>query len=1056
MEAWFFRNPRGFALAILVVLAMGWSAWLTIGRQEDPTITNLFGTVLAPYPGAEPARVEGLVTEKIEAELRSVAAIAEIASVSRTGLSVITVELVETLPKDAIEDAWNEVRRALDDAADLLPADAGTPRLETDASGTFTAITALSQRPGDPADPALLARMAADLADRLRLLPGTETVEVFGAAAEEILVEVDPAALAALGLDAAAVSARIAAADAKVRAGRLQAGPTELLIEVSGAIGDLERIRAIPLAADAGGALVRLGDIARVRRAPLDPPASLAHVDGRPAVLVAARAEPDLRIDRWAARLRGAADEAAAELPAGVELRLIFDQSRYTAERFAELGRNIALGVGLVAAVLLVTLGWRAAVVVATTLPLAGLISLFAMQQAGISLHQMSVTGMIVALGLLVDAAIVTTDAIQRRIAAGVARAEAVARSVRGLTVPLAASTLTTVLAFAPMALLPGAIGDFVGSIAKSVIIMLTASLLLALTLTPALAGWILPAPGDHPARWWRDGIAAPRLARGFARSIEASLANPGLSILVALALPVTGFLAFPTLTAQFFPGADRDQFHVQITLAGSPSIHVTDRVAAEADAILRGTEGVTGVAWVVGESAPGFYYNMIQDQDGNPAFAEALVTTASPAATRRLMPALQARLDADLPAAQALVRELVQGPPVGAPVEIRFVGRDLETLRALGDRTRALMAEVPGITHSRASLAGGAPKLVLELDEDRVALAGLDLGAVAGQLTAGLDGALGGSLVEGTTESPVRVRLDAAARAAAGGLAGLDVLLPGAPGAAAAGAYPAVPLTALGTLTLAPQESPIHRLDGERINLVQAFTATDVLPEEALGDLAARLAAEPDFLPPGVRLEIGGDADARSDTVDALLATIGLVVVLTLATLVLGFGSFRLTLIALLVCVLASGLSFLALAVFRYPFGIQALIGVIGSIGVSINAAIIVLTALMRDAAARAGDRAAMRDVVTASARHIVSTTVTTFGGFLPLILAGGGFWPPFAMAVAGGVLLSAVVSFYFTPPMFALLMRPRRPRRSADTERSAPPVNCGGVTGRGGGAMA
>jgi multidrug efflux pump subunit AcrB len=210
-------------------------------------------------------------------------------------------------------------------------------------------------------------------------------------------------------------------------------------------------------------------------------------------------------------------------------------------------------------------------------------------------------------------------------------------------------------------------------------------------------------------------------------------------------------------------------------------------------------------------------------------------------------------------------------------------------------------------------------------------------------------------------------------------------------------------------------------------VNLVQAFVATGVLPEEALGALRARLAAEADFPPAGVRLEFGGDADARADTVNNLLATLAMVVVLTLATLVLSFGSFRLTAITLVVAVLSMGLAILALAVLRYPFGINALIGVVGSIGVSINAAIIVLSALDADPRARAGDLAAMRDIVVGSSRHIVSTTVTTVGGFLPLILAGGGFWPPFAAAVAGGVALSTVVSFFFAPPMFALLARGR-----------------------------
>jgi multidrug efflux pump subunit AcrB len=365
------------------------------------------------------------------------------------------------------------VRRALDDAAERLPAGAGAPRLDTAASGTFTAITALTQRPGDPADPALLARMAEDLADRLRACPGTETVEVFGAADEEILVEIDPAALAALGLDTAAVSARIAAADAKMRAGRLQAGPTELLIEVSGAIGDLERIRAVPLAADAGGALVRLGDIARVRRAPLDPPASLAHVDGRPAVLVAARAEPDLRIDRWSARLRAATrrghrpncprGRAPADLRPVDLHRGAFRRARpqHRARRRPRRGGparhpRLARGAGRGdhAAARRADLALRDAAGRHLAAPDVGDRHDRRARPARRRGHR-------------------DHRRDPRRIAAGLRARRPWPARCACLAVPLAASTLTTVLAFAPMALLPGAVGDFVGSIAKSVIIML-------------------------------------------------------------------------------------------------------------------------------------------------------------------------------------------------------------------------------------------------------------------------------------------------------------------------------------------------------------------------------------------------------------------------------------------------------------------------------------------------------------------------------------------------------------------------------------------------------
>lgn len=216
------------------------------------------------------------------------------------------------------------------------------------------------------------------------------------------------------------------------------------------------------------------------------------------------------------------------------------------------------------------------------------------------------------------------------------------------------------------------------------------------------------------------------------------------------------------------------------------------------------------------------------------------------------------------------------------------------------------------------------------------------------------------------------------------------------------------------------------------------------MLPEEALKAVRAALEQEGFAVPPGYRLEIGGDADARSETLSNLLSSVGLIVMLTIVAIVLTFNSFRLALVAGLVSLLSVGLSLLALAVFQYPFGIQAVIGVIGSVGVSINAAIIIMTAIQADARAAAGDRGRMAEIVTAASRHIISTSVTTFGGFLPLILEGGGFWPPFAIAIAGGMLLSTLVSFYFTPPMFALVhgagSRSRPESRQQATNGPAP----------------
>ncbi|WP_333832833.1 efflux RND transporter permease subunit [Rubrimonas sp.] len=1031
MGALLHRRPRYLALVLLTLVALGLNALGTLGRQEDPTITNLFATVITRYPGADPARVEALVTEKIEARLRELPEIEEIKSVSRAGVSSIQIELSVFTPVRRIPEVWSEIRDALGDVASELPAGVVAPLFDDDRTGAFTAIASITARDGLAAPIGVLSRTARALQERLRQAPNTKRVELYGAAAEEVLVEVDADALAALGLTPADVAAAIGAADAKVAAGRVRGPGADYLIEVAGEIDSLDRVRDTPLAGGPDGRALRVGDVARVTRTPADPPDQIAYDMGRRAVLVAARMEEDRQVDRWAARLRADVEAFAAGAPAGLEVRLAFDQSGYTAARMADVLWNLALGVALVVVVLFVSMGWRSALIVGATLPLTALGALFVLEKLGVVIHQMSVTGLIVALGLLVDAAIVTTDEMRRRIGAGAPRLAAVQGTVRRLATPLAASTATTVFAFLPMATLPGPAGNFVGAIALSVITMLVISFGLALFVTPALAARMLPAVGEAP-RWWRDGIRAAVVSRVFAASLDAALRWRGLAMAAAATPAIVGFLALPTLSAQFFPGVERDQFHVQLELPGGASIRETDAAARAAEAILRGDPAVVAVQWSIGRSAPAFYYNMLANRDSDPSFAEALVTTVSPDATDAAVPRLQRALDAGVPQARALVRGLKQGPPVDAPLELRLVGPSLDGLRALGEQARLRMAETPFVTHARAELAGTAPKLRLLLDADAARLAGLTLVEVASQVQALGEGALGGSLIEGPEEMPVRVRLPAADRADAAAIAALTVAPAGARAAALAGDWSPIPLAALGTPRLEPAETAIARRNGERVNTVQGFLEHGVLPDEALSLLQERLATAPLSLPAGYRIEWGGDTDARDETIRNLMSTLGIVVVGMVASIVVTFNSWRLSAVAFVVCGLAMGLSLLALAVFRYPFGVVALIGVIGSVGVSINAAIIILTALQEDAEAAAGDRAAIRGVVMRQGRHIVSTTVTTFGGFLPLILAGGGFWPPFAMAIAGGVLLSTVVSFWFTPPAFSLLAG-RRQRAKA-----------------------
>ncbi|HSN82881.1 MAG TPA: efflux RND transporter permease subunit [Polyangiales bacterium] len=1036
----FFRNPRLLATALVLVVVSGMSALATIVRQEDPTITNGVAVIVSPFPGASAERVEALVTEKIEAELRELAEIETISSISRNGVAVIAVEIDERIKGKDAEEAFSKVRDSLNDAYAKYPPGLPPPIFDDERFGSYTLIKAITWDMPGPPRRGLLKRYAEELQAVLRDVYGTDTVRVYGAPEEEITVTFDPQAMAAAGLGTGQVAEAIRAGDAKVSAGVLRGDRNDILIEVTGELDSLERIRRIPLSRGQSGSVLSLGDIADVRRQVQSPADDLAVADGKPAVIVAAQLATGQRYDVWAERAYAAVAAFEAELPDGLGLETVFDQTTYTEARLSTLGGNLLTGFAIVVAVLFITLGVRSALIVSLTLPLVSLAAIFVLRLLGVPIHQMSVTGLIVALGLLVDNAIVMTDAIRAKRLQGVPAAEAVRASLAHLWSPLLSSTATTIMAFMPILLLAGRAGEFVGAIGLSVIVSLAISYLFAMTIVPAIAGrYLKGADSASDPSFWTTGLRLPRLTRRFEQSLDWSLAHPKKSMLFASVLPLAGFFAATALPQQFFPPADRDQFHIEMRLPQQASIEETARATERVDAVLRQSDAIVGTTWFIGRSAPPFYYNLKQDQDGNRSYAQAQVQTTSVTAVEELMPKLQRKLDEAVPSAQILLRELLQGPPVDAPVELRIYGPQLSTLRELGLQLRERMSRVPTIIHSISTLTATSPKIWLEADENEASIAGLGLVDLAGQLNYRLEGVPGGSILEGNQEIPVKVRVSDETRSTLERIGSTPLLARnGGNSMVQPEGFPGIPLETLVDVELRPTLDGIPHRNGRRVNVVRGYTTSGVYPETAFNGLMKVLDEDPLVLPPGYRLEVGGDAAERSDAMANLFAYVPVLVLLMVAFVSLSLDSFRLGGVVFAVAIQSMGLGLLSIALFGYPLGFQGMIGLIGLVGVAINAAIVINSSLRTDQASVAGLPSAIRNVVLGeTSRHIVSTTITTFGGFLPLILSPGGFWPPFATGIAGGVLLSTVISFYFVPAAFLLVTRRRPVSQWADERR-------------------
>ncbi|QHS12752.1 efflux RND transporter permease subunit [Shewanella sp. Arc9-LZ] len=1008
----FLENGRLTSLFIALLIVAGLGAISSLPRTEDPHITNRFSSVITQYPGASAERVEALVTEVLENQLRRLEDLKLVQSTSRPGISVIQLELKDTVTET--DPVWSRARDLIADSKSLLPVEAQNSVLDDQLGYANTAILGLVWADDSPVRTDILNRYAKELQSRLRLLNGTDFVKLYGAPQEEILVELDGNKISQLHLTPASIAAILNNADSKISAGEVNNSQFRALVEVSGELDSQNRIRQVPLKVDDYGQIIRLGDVANISRQAKTPASSIALIDSQQGVLVSARMLNNNRVDVWQQHVSSAIDDFSVNLPTNIKVQWLFDQQSYTSDRLGDLVINLLQGFVIILVVLMLTLGLRNAVIVAISLPLTALFTLTCMKYTGLPIHQMSVTGLVVALGIMVDNAIVIVDAIAQRRQQGMSKLEAVSKTLHHLWLPLAGSTITTMLAFAPIVLMPGAAGEFVGGIAISVMFALLGSYIISHTIIAGLAGRF--SRSEKPTAWYQQGMAFPRISQAFTASLQFALSRPILTAIVIGILPIAGFFAAGKMTEQFFPPSDRDMFQIEVYLAPHVSIDNTLEQVKLIDKKLQQIDDIIAATWVVGGNTPSFYYNLTQRQQGATNYAQAMIKVTDYAAANRLILQLQKEFDAQFPQAQILVRKLEQGPPFNAPVELRIYGPNLDTLKTLGEQVRGILVATPDVIHTRATLSSGAPKVWLQVNEDASLMSGLSLSDIANQIQMATTGIIGGSILEQTESLPIRVRLGDNSREQATRLAEINLVSPSGSG---------IPLSALSYNEINVSRGAIPRRNGERVNTIEAYITSGVLPAQVLNEVKDTIANL--SIPAGYHLEIGGESAKRNEAVGNLLSNIVLVVTLLLATVVLSFNSFRLTAIILLSAFQSAGLGLLSVYVFGYPFGFTVIIGLLGLMGLAINAAIVILAELEDIPEARDGNLALIISTVSCCGRHIGSTTITTIGGFLPLIIAGGGFWPPFAIAIAGGTLLATMLSLIWVPVMYTLLMKPK-----------------------------
>jgi len=1028
----FFRKGHLLALSIIIILVAGLSAIQSLPRLEDPRIDLRNAFVFTSYPGASAERVEALVTDVIEDELRQLFEIKEIKSTSKAGFSSVSVELQDSVDNSTNQEIFSKIRDAIGDASQRFPQGVQPPILEDKrGASAFTVLYAIQAEVSENTDLSLSNRMANELADRLRNVAGTELVRIYGEPTEEITVTLNAQQLALTGMSLTQVSQRIASSDAKLPAGVLYNPTRDIRVQVAEPLESLSVVANIPIVTERGDYL-RLEDIAQVTRSLQNPPQQIALLDGQRTIFVAARMQTTVRVDQWTQAIQKQANSFNQQFVGSFSAELIFEQNKYTEQRLSELSQNLLLGSVVVMFVVLFFMGAKAAWIVGLALPLCAAFAIFSLSFYNQQIHQMSIFGIIIAIGLLIDNAIVITDEIRLNLLnQSLSRLEVLQKSVSHLFSPLLASTLTTILGFMPVFLLVGNIGDFIGGIAISVVMALIGSLAISLTIIAALAARYLPRDSSEHHAWYRRGYQLPKVSNAFRYSLSKLITKPLLVLPVVVALCLSGFVLSSSLANVFFPSADRDQFEMYMFMPSGTSIERTYAVTQEIDTYLRQEKNIKQLTWLVGASAPSIYYNQVMTRDNSPEFANAVFTMNSVSDAETLAKNLHFDVQDRFPQAKIVVRKFGQGPPIASPIEVDIFGPDLELLDQLGQQVRLAMTRVPGLTQSTSSITMNEAQLKYQVSENQSYLAQLSLNDIATQMQTALSGITGGSVLEGTEEMPIRVRISDEQRGSLMALEALPLI-----GGQVANTGP-LGVASLGYFDLQASISAITRENGERLNKVQAYLLPDIPAVTASEELRDILENGGIDLPDGYRIKMAGDADEQQQALGQLGTYAPVLLVLMITALILSFSSVRFAGVIAMVAILSVGLGFFSLWLSGLPIGFNPLLGSAGLIGVAINGSIVVIASIAGNAEAMRGNINAIVEETMSCSRHILSTTFTTVGGLIPLLLfSEGTFWPPLAVVLAGGVGFSVILSLIFTPTIVAALCRLREKRRAFMTK--------------------
>jgi multidrug efflux pump subunit AcrB len=1012
-----------FTLVLFLSLsALGFNALTSIPKAEDPTFPLATFLVVGVLPGASPRDVERLVVDPLEIELKSLEDVKSIKSEMGDGLAVMTVEFHAGTDAERKRD---EVQREVTAIRPRLPAE--LVRLDvTQVNAANVNIVELALQ-AKGASYRELDVQARALKRRLESVSGVRDVHLDGLPGQEVLVALDMPRLIALGVSPREVLDAIGAESANVPAGSVESGARQFSVKTSGDYASVDEVRDT-LVRSTGASALRVRDVAEVRLADAEP-TQLTRFDGERAVLITASQQENR--DLFTVR-RGIGEELTRfekRLPAGFTLVRGFDQAQNVSHRLGGFARDFGLAIVLVLVTLL-PLGVRASLVVMISIPLSLAIGLFMLQLTGYTINQLSIVGFVIALGLLVDDSVVVIENIARHLREGSAPRVAAIRATRQITTSVLGCTATLVFAFLPLLALPGNAGQFIRALPVALVFTIGASLLVSLTVVPFLASVLLKPEPAHGNLVFR--VMTRMIEASYRPLLGRALAHPVITIAAALALFAGSIALVPKIGFSLFPKAGTPQFMVHVEAEEGASLGETDRVARFVEGVLGEHPEIRSVATSVGKDHPQIYYNVApKNQKANVADVFAEARADSPRAREALYASLRERF-AQYAGAKIELEEFANGPPLEAPIAMRLLGDDTESLALAASAVEDVMRSTVGTRDVRNPSREQRTDLKVDVDRDKAAILGVRVPDVDRAVRLAVGGVVVGSYREDAADEayPIRASLPYAGRSDRHRptLDVLDELYV----ANTAGA--AVPLSMVASLGLEPSPSRIRHYDRERSVTVTAHPRdgynTDRLTTEILEKVEGLA------LPEGVRIVAAGEVESRKESFGGLGMAILVALFGIVAILVLEFRTFRGTLIVASVIPLGVIGGLAALYLSGYTLSFTATVGFIALMGVEVKNSILLVdfTNQLREegmsvdaAILRAGE---VRFV------PILLTTMTAIGGLVPLVLEQSSLYSPLALVILGGLVSSTILTRVVTPVLYKLLAPEIEVQPQADRE--------------------